>query len=256
MARKIDLDGKTWLNYSISVWDTVRKTAEEAGLSHPALYPTQLASRLIEMFSFAGETVLDPFCGTGTTLLAAHNINRRGIGTDISAEFLATATSRLQAAGHEGYILKEGDARNASVLIGQPVDLCVTSPPYWDILNQKRTADHKDVRHYGNLPEDLGVIHCYDEFIESLAVVFRGVYSLLRPRGYCCIVVMDLRKKDRFYPLHMDLSQALIKEGYTLDDIIVWDRRHEYNRLRPLGYPYVFRVNRVHEYILILQKRE
>ncbi|MDW7652271.1 MAG: DNA methyltransferase [Bacillota bacterium] len=256
MARKTDLDGRTWLSYSISVWDDLRKTAEETGLSHPALYPLQLASRLIEIFSHSGETVLDPFCGTGTSILAAHNLNRRGIGLDISEEFLSVAETRLQNAGHDGYILRSGDARQAGTLVSEPVDFCVTSPPYWDILNQKRTADHKNVRHYGNLSDDLGTISCYDEFITALVDVFRGVYSLLSPGGYCCIVVMDLRKKDRFYPLHMDLSQALVKVGYTLDDMIVWDRRHEYNRLRPLGYPYVFRVNRVHEYVLILQKRQ
>jgi hypothetical protein len=43
--------------------------------------------------------------------------------------------------------------------------------------------------------------------------------------------------------------------GFTLDDIIIWDRRREYNNLRPLGYPTVFRVNKVHEFILIFQKR-
>lgn len=255
MARKTDLCGKTWLSYSISVWDTIRKTAEEAGLSHPALFPTQLASRLIEVFSFPGEIVLDPFCGTGTTLLAAHQLGRRGIGIDISDDFLTLAASRLKAAGVDGYQLHQGDARQVMEMVAGNIDLCVSSPPYWDILNQKRSADHKGVRHYGNLPEDLGIISGYEDFLQSLTMVFHGVYQLLRPGGYCCLVVMDLRKKDKFYPLHMDLCRYMVNEGYTLDDMIVWDRRHEYNRLRPLGYPYVFRINRVHEYILVFQKR-
>lgn len=215
----------------------------------------QLASRLIEAFSFPGETVLDPFCGTGTTLLAAHQLGRCGIGIDISDEFLALAANRLKAAGADGFQLHQGDARQVVELVAGSVDLCVSSPPYWDILNQKRSADHKEVRHYGNLPTDLGIISGYEDFLQSLAFVFQGVYQLLRPGGYCCLVVMDLRKKDQFYPLHMDLSRSLVNEGYTLDDLIVWDRRHEYNRLRPLGYPYVFRINRVHEYILVFQKR-
>lgn len=255
MARKTELSGKTWLSYSISVWDTIRKTAEEAGLSHPALFPTQLASRLIEVFSYPGETVLDPFCGTGSTLLAAHQLGRRGIGIDISDEFLTLAATRLKTAGVDDYQLYQGDARQVAELVDGSIDLCVSSPPYWDILNQKRSADHKEVRHYGNLPEDLGIISVYEDFLQSLAMVFQGVYQLLRPGGYCCLVVMDLRKKDQFYPLHMDLSRYMVNEGYTLDDLIVWDRRHEYNRLRPLGYPYVFRINRVHEYILVFQKR-
>lgn len=255
MAKKIEMDGKTWLNYSISVWDDIRKSTEEVGLKHPALFPAQMANRLIQLFSHPGETVLDPFCGTGSTLLAAHNLGRKGMGIDISTDFLALAEERLNYAGSVDHKLFCGDARRVEELVDEPVDFCLTSPPYWDILNQKRTADHRVQRHYGNLEYDLGTIEDYKQFLEEVGLVFRGIYSRLRPQGYCCIVVMDLRKKNKFYPLHMDLSRILTDVGYTLDDLIIWDRRHEYNSLRPLGYPYVFRVNRIHEYILILQKR-
>ena len=76
----------------------------------------------------------------------------------------------------------------------------------------------------------------------------------LKPGAYCCVVVMDLRKGDRLYPLHVDLGARLGDLGFICDDLIIWDRRGEYNNLRPLGYPSVFRVNRVHEYVLIFQK--
>ena len=65
---------------------------------------------------------------------------------------------------------------------------------------------------------------------------------------------MDMRKRSVFYPFHMDLTLRLKQSGFVLDDIIIWDRRRDYNSLRPLGYPYVFRVNKVHEFLLILQK--
>lgn len=255
LPRKTELDGKRWLNYSISVWDDIRKTADEASLGHPAMFPAQLASRLIEIFSHTGETVLDPFCGTGSTLLAACRLGRRGIGVDISAKFLDLAGRRLTVEGHTTFTLYHGNASDPSLLAGETADLCVTSPPYWDILNRKRTADFKETRHYGNLPGDLGTIEKYSDFLLSLSAVFAGVHSLLKPGGYCCAVVMDVRKKDVFFPLHMDLPRILEPLGFMLDDLIIWDRRHEYNRLRPLGFPYVFRVNRVHEFILIFRKR-
>jgi DNA modification methylase len=255
MAKKTDLDGRTWLSYSISVWDDIRKTPEEAALKHPALFPVQLAERLIQIFSHTGNSVLDPFCGTGSTLLAAHKLGRKGFGVDISEEYLKLARARLQSAGATDYQLIQGDARRIAGIVRFPIDLCLTSPPYWDILNQSRTADRRAPRHYGNLPNDLGNVSEYDDFLENLILVFQNIYSLLRPGGYCCIVIMDLRKKDRFYPLHMDLVAELVKTGFTLDDMIIWNRHHEYNQLRPLGYPYVFRVNRIHEYILIMQKR-
>lgn len=62
---------------------------------HPAPFPLELAERLIRMFSFVGDTVLDPFCGTATTLLAAGRWGRHGIGIEIEPEYHAYAHSRL-----------------------------------------------------------------------------------------------------------------------------------------------------------------
>jgi hypothetical protein len=70
--------------------------------------------------------------------------------------------------------------------------------------------------------------------------------------------VMDLRKQSQFYPLHSDLAARLSEAGrerrFIYDDLIVWDRRADYNNLRPLGYPAVFRINKVHEFLLIFRK--
>ena len=134
------------------------------------------------------------------------------------------------------------------------VDFVVTSPPYWDILLQNRTADYKDIRNYGNSDLDLGRISDYQEFLEALSIVFTNVLTVLKPGCYCCVVVMDLRKKSRFFPLHADLAAKMQDIGFLFDDIIIWDRKQEYNNLRPLGHPSVFRINKVHEYILIFQK--
>ena len=65
---------------------------------------------------------------------------------------------------------------------------------------------------------------------------------------------MDLRKKERFFPLHSDLARKMEESGWIYDDIIIWDRRQEYNNLRPLGYPFVFRINKIHEYLLLFKK--
>ena len=62
---------------------------------HPAPFPYELAHRIVRMFSFCGDTVLDPFCGTGTTLLAARNAGRNGIGIDIDPRYVRMAEDRL-----------------------------------------------------------------------------------------------------------------------------------------------------------------
>ena len=63
---------------------------------HPAPYPLELAERLIRMFSFVGDTVLDPFMGTGTTNLAASNWGRNSIGFEIDPQYFEMAAQRLK----------------------------------------------------------------------------------------------------------------------------------------------------------------
>lgn len=64
--------------------------------NHPAPYPLDLATRLVRMFSFYGDTVLDPFCGTGTTLIAALRNGRNGIGIDIDPDYCRMAARYLK----------------------------------------------------------------------------------------------------------------------------------------------------------------
>jgi len=271
-----ELDGKRWLKNSISVWSDIRKTTEETRLKHPAMFPQMLAERLIETFlDPEGTRVLDPFAGSGSTLLAAARMGKQGLSLELSAEYVDLARQRLAeqsavpsddtvttqpaeaAPATAGSIVHHASAGDLLSLI-EPgsIDLCISSPPYWNILNQRRTADGKAKRHYGNLEGDLGTIEEYEAFLDAVTDIYTDVLTLLKPRCYCCIVVMDLRKKNRFFPLHSDLTTRLVSAGYRYDDLIIWNRQSEYNNLRPLGYPSVFRVNKVHEFILLMQKPE
>ncbi len=258
--RANDLDGAAWTRYSISVWNDIRKNPGELASSHPAMFPAALVERLIECFTTGEDIrVLDPFMGSGATLVAAQNRGKVGIGLEISEQFVGLARERLRQAAlfttHSEPRIIHDDARNLlRHMEPNSVDLCVTSPPYWDILSQRRTADGKPVRDYGDSRDDLGKIAGYERFLGELGNVFALVLEALKPGKYCIVNVMDLRKKARFYPFHSDLAARMVEIGWIYDDLIVWDRRHEYNNLRPLGYPSVFRINKVHEYLLILQK--
>jgi len=63
--------------------------------NHPAPFPLELATRLVRMFSFVGDSVLDPFVGTGTTVIAAAEHQRHGIGVEIDPTYLAQARDRI-----------------------------------------------------------------------------------------------------------------------------------------------------------------
>ncbi len=74
--RANDLNGKKWLQYSISVWDDIYKTPEEMSLRHPAMFPSMLAQRIIEMLTSKNQKViLDPFLGSGSTLVACKRLD-------------------------------------------------------------------------------------------------------------------------------------------------------------------------------------
>lgn len=67
----------------------------ESTRNHPAPYPLELADRLVRMFSFVGDIVLDPFCGSGTSMLAARQAGRHSIGIEIDSEYCKLITERL-----------------------------------------------------------------------------------------------------------------------------------------------------------------
>jgi modification methylase len=84
---------KLWLR---SAWFDIKGESTRRG--HPAPYPMNLAERLIKLFSFAGDTILDPFVGTGTTSLAAIATGRNSIGNEIEPAYLKIAEQRIQVA--------------------------------------------------------------------------------------------------------------------------------------------------------------
>lgn len=256
-----ELDGKTWEKYSISIWDAT-KTLKETRLHHPAMFPVELCKRLIQIYTKKGDIVLDPFMGSGSAIVAAEDLERKGIGIDINPDFVKLAKSRLSqqkllssnTAEPELYC---ADAVNLLDYVKpNSVDLVITSPPYWMVHKRKRSADYKEPRPYSALERDLGNIENYDEFLLGVREIFEKIHQSLKPSKRCIVIVMDIRVQSRFIPFHIDIVDLMKKIGFVLEDIIVWDRRKEYSNLRPLGFPYVFVVNKVHEYLLIFRKNK
>lgn len=258
------LDGKEWLRYSISVWDIV-KTPEERKLHHPAMFPLELCERLIKIFTKKGDIIFDPFFGSGNTLIAAKKNTRKAIGFEINKEYIELFKERIKQKDLFSFNSQKQERyikiyhKNANLISEKlhenSIDLCLTSPPYWDILRMRRSADYKEIRPYSDDQDDLGNIEDYNLFLLKLKEIFQQVYEILKANKFCIIILMDIRKKDKLYPYHIDTINFMRDIGFELDDIIIWNRKMEYNNLRPLGYPYVFRVNRIHEFILLFQKR-
>lgn len=255
------LNGAKWLQYSFSIWRDVKKNEEEWKLNHPAMFPITLVEKVIDIYTNKeNEVILDPFVGSGSTVIGALKKGMRAIGIDINKSYIDMVKKRLTTVYKEyddpkKYWLFVDDAINLDKRVKpNSVNLCITSPPYWNILTEQRTADNKAIRKYSDLPTDLGNIKNYEQFLTVLKNIFRKVYGVLKQGGFCVVVVMDIRKKSKFYPFHLDIISDLREIGFNLRDIVIWDRQSEYNNLKPLGYPYSFIVNKVHEYILIFEK--
>jgi site-specific DNA-methyltransferase (adenine-specific) len=105
VKEKSKLTVKEWQTWAVnSIWEMNPAKATTEG--HPAPYPEELPFRLIKLFSFAGDMVLDPFMGSGTTLLAAKKLGRSSIGYEISPEYAAIAEKKIQGPPQENLGLK------------------------------------------------------------------------------------------------------------------------------------------------------
>lgn len=91
--REKTINKEDFLSWTKSIWDFPTISAKKVG--HPAPFPVELPYRLIQLYTFAGEVVLDPFCGSGSTCLAARRANRRYVGYDINSLYVETAKKRL-----------------------------------------------------------------------------------------------------------------------------------------------------------------
>ncbi len=245
------LDAKEWMKSQIGVWQFSYSSKDIRDKSlHPATFPVALARRVIELFTHSGQLVLDPFVGSGTTLVAAQELGRNAVGFDLKPEYVELARSRLADSDPGGarQLAICDDARSISGhLDPETVSLIFTSPPYANLLNRKRknksrrgdlrrNEQYLQVEQYSQDPRDLGVLEL-KAYAEEMASIFRTLVPLLRPRAHCVINVPDMWWEDQRITIHVALIERLRAVGYELRNIIIWDRTNIVNRVGIFGWP-------------------
>lgn len=252
-----------WAELSKSVWNDVSSTRKKKHLNHGATFPEKLCKRLIAMYSNRSDVVLDPFLGTGTTVIAAIKSHRNSIGIELTDRFYnvaveaieeETASQQLSLFSHENelgnYKLFKGDCSEVLKEISDNnVQLTVTSPPYADLIHkvvEDRTLRHKnsafvsdnnattnlysdDERDLGNMPMDV--------YIKKVEFIMRELYRVTKPGGYNVWVVKDFRdtkNKIPYVDLHSKIVDAGQKAGFKYHDLIIWDQ-NQHRKLVLLG---------------------
>jgi DNA modification methylase len=137
------MTAKEWIKSQLGVWQFNYNGQDIRDKSvHPATFPVSLAKKVIELFSHKGELVLDPFVGSGTTLVAAQDLSRNAVGFDLHQGYKELCEERLVENGNAddcSQIAVCDDAKNINqYLREETVKLVFTSPPYANLLNRKR----------------------------------------------------------------------------------------------------------------------
>ncbi len=270
-----ELTGKQWIRFTKSwfVCDSPRYHRNKDTELHPARYPEELVAEFVNFFTKPDQWILDPFCGSGATLIACLEEGRKAIGVELSPKYVQVTQQRLQRLDALGNVqVLAGDARRLTdPALWQDClacsdgelpqfDFIITSPPYWNMLHKSRggvESTHKQRAsqgldtHYSESEDDLGNIEDYDEFIEALGAVFDQCQRLLKPDKYMVVVAQNLRVADGYVvPLAWDLQKRLSRT-FNFQGERIWCQNTK--QLGIWGYPKIFVPNYHHHYCLIFR---
>lgn len=263
---------KEWIKAQIGVWQFYYEGRDIRDKElHPATFPISLARRVVELFTHKGELVLDPFVGSGTTLVAAKDFGRNAVGFDLNHEYVKLSEQRLSNLSlfeETKQVVVCDDALNISNYLGkETVSLIFTSPPYANLLNRKRknksrrgeerkNGQFMKVEQYSQDPRDLGTMEL-ERYTAEMGKIFSGLLPVLKPKAHCVINVPDMWWENRRITIHIALVEELRKAGYELRNIIIWDRTNIVNRVGIFGWPSNYITMGVtYEYLLDFWKPE
>ncbi|MBC7091768.1 MAG: methyltransferase domain-containing protein, partial [Nitrososphaeria archaeon] len=198
----------------------------------------QVVRNLLLRYSMTGDTILDAFVGSGTTLIECKLLERNGIGVDINKDAIMLTWDRLNfeynptimktqtilnyTEEQNEILLKtedskptirlyHGDARNLDKINDNQIDLIVTHPPYYNIIS------YTDKKETGDLSKSSSI----SEFVTEMEKVAKESYRVLKPGRYCAILIGDTRKHRYYVPIAYKVMQQFLETGFILKEEII-----------------------------------
>ncbi len=265
------LDPKSWLKFTKSWFIHNPPPRKKDEMLHPAKYPEGMIEEFIRFFTKEGEIVFDPFLGTGSTLVAAHNAGRNGIGIELQEKYAEIAQKRVK----ELEAQQESASKRAvtqAVISGNSfdieaiwklhklpyVDFIITSPPYGPMLSkkglaqEKRAKQHLDTK-YSDDADDVGNIQDYSLFVDKLAELFIKTKGILKEGRYIVVIIQNYRDGSTYKTLAWDIGKALVQH-FNLEGERLWLQDNK--TLYPYGMGYSFVPNVHHHYCLVFRKKK
>lgn len=280
-----DLPAKEWIKRTRS-WFVADPDYEPewSGLKeqHPGTYPKAVPKRLIETYSKEGMTILDPMMGSGSTLIAAAQLGRYGVGIDLYQHNVDLTWEIIQRhyRHHDQTSLTEWVTKKPDDLraLWSPILLCgdsiehidnlqensvdyvCFSPPYADTLHKSHggvLTRHKKrealglALTYGDDPGDVGN-QGVESWLDYMIRQARSLYRVVRPRRYMTQIIQnDVRIP--FSPIAWRLALAIHDQtDWVITPEQVWCQ--ESKQLRIHGYPSRWLTSNHHHYVLNFQK--
>ena len=209
MSERFNLEFNTmWSFKQRGSWETHKG-------DYPGNWSPFVPKNIILRYSKENDLILDQFIGSGTTLVEAKLLNRKGIGCDINPKALKISKSRIDGVEGKNYIqFVRCTAENLSFIKNESIDLICTHPPYSNIIKYSK-----------NIDGDLSLLNI-DEFYESMWQVAKDSYRVLKKEKYCVIMMGDIRRNSFVIPLGFNVMNIFINQGFKLKEIIIKEQHN------------------------------